>query len=38
MRINMSHFNILYYTFVRLRPLVSLRRVKLGRTVYQLPL
>lgn len=38
MRINMSHFNILYYTFVRLRPLVSLRRVKLGRTLYQLPL
>lgn len=38
MRINMSHYNILYYTFVRLRPLVSLRKLKLGRTMYQLPL
>lgn len=38
MRINMSHYNILYYTFIRLRPLVTLRKVKLGRTLYQLPM
>lgn len=37
MRIKMSQYHILYYTFMRLRPLVMLRKVKLGRTMYYLP-
>lgn len=38
MRINMSQYNVIYYTFVRLRPLVTLRKLKLGRTLYHLPM
>ena len=33
-----SHFDVLFYTFIRLRPLVTLRPFKAGPTLYHLPI
>lgn len=35
---SISHFDVMFYTFIRLRPLVVLRPVKIGRALYRLPM